>query len=214
MDLRRLTLDERCCGRVLLFGIQEGTDQLIDILLATKRVDSVTIIEPDWQLGRAQSEREGVIVVCDEAEDALMPPAEQYDFAIMLQEPKNLADFVETMQPDVFALINRGWLPRSDSLLVVHIESLREELGCAIAAEMAQVKADPEYLDQLAFANTKSLVKLAMQPFFRFVAEKSKTLTLDRVLERYIISWTIAYCETALIPGGYDRFEDFAELDD
>lgn len=207
MDFKsQVVLKETCAGRILVLGVNDTTGSLVDALRQLDRVHEVRIIDPVWDEVKRFHGLDKVTLATEELEDALDPPVEEFDLAVVSNEDDTLKDFVERVVPLVFSLVNRGWVERGERVMIDELTLRQSQLAEFLHAEIDRVVADADYLEHVCTQKTSSEIKLLVRPFFqamRRVGDYRDTCDLN--------TWVEAFVSVAFFPGGAGRFDDFVE---
>lgn len=208
MDFKsQVVLKETCAGRVMILGVNPSrTRSLVDGLRLLDRVSEVRIIDPGWDDVKPFQGLDKVTLVTEEIEDAIKPPVEEFDLAVITDTGRNdtLRDFVEKVVPIVHGLVNRGWVERGERVMIEELSLRQAQLADFLLKETDHAGSDAVYLEHLCTQKTSNDVKLLVRPFFRAmrrVGEIGGTYDLD--------AWIEAFVSVAFFPGGLARFDDF-----
>lgn len=212
MDKELLVMDDRCRGRVLVLGATDDCTEIIVALKLLSRVTGITLVEEDWQRVRRYHDDSQIELSVEDYDDFLMPPVDPHDCAIIMDSESRLKDFVASTVPLIYAIANRGWVPRADYIFVEHLPLMREALHLHLSEAAFEIVKDESYLNHLATNPAKGDLATLCKPFFQFVYHKAQIIGFERVTDLMVLGWALAYSETAFNPGGLDKFKDYVEI--
>ena len=205
MDFKtEIVLKETCAGRILILGVNDGTRDLVDTLRQLDRINEIRIVDPSWNSVKPFQGLDKITLATEEIEDAIKPPVEEFDLIVMSSRADSLNAFVEYVVPIIFAIVNRGWVPRGEHVMVESLSAYREQLAEKMLDVVGLISGDAGYLAHVCEEKTNNEVKLLIRPFFRAmrrVNEIGGTYDLE--------AWIEAFVSVAFFPGGITRFEDF-----
>lgn len=215
-EIRRIILDDRCSGRVLVVGTGGRALEFVTALSMASRVTKVIVIEPDWAKAKRIipefASSDTVEVRTDEYDVALRPPVDQFDLAVVCVPYGDLTSFIEEVVPFIHLLSNRGWVADAHSVITAGITRQRLDLMAFIAKKMTEALEDTSLLEHLATETTKDPIREECQPFFVLVNSKIREHGVER-MGAFLDDWIWSFATVAFEPGAMQRLASWVEYD-